>query len=179
MAYIIKNLHFIVIHVPLSMLLFSFIFDLLARILKKQDWHTAGFLCLIVGTLGAIAAVLTGPENERDPIFHTHELYGKITMIVFILISLVRLYFQFLKKVEIGRMPVYLIAAFIGIVLVTYTGHLGGQMVHKDMPANFRGGPMGNNPQGGNPQGNNPQSNNQQGNNQQGSQPQASNKPAG
>jgi uncharacterized membrane protein len=188
MAYIIKNLHFIVTHVPIAMLIFSFIFDLLARILKKQDWHTAGFLCLIVGTLGAIAAVLTGPD-DNSPLVHTHELFGKTTMIVFILISLIRLYFHFRKKVEIGRMPVYLVATLIGAVLVGYTGHLGGQMVHKDPTGNFRGGPPGGNfqgnPQGGNRQGNpqggnrqgNPQGGNQQGNNPQSNNPQAT--PAG
>jgi hypothetical protein len=50
-----------------------FLFDLLAMILKKKNWHTAGMLCLVIGALGAIAAVITGPEGEKNPIFPQHE----------------------------------------------------------------------------------------------------------
>lgn len=132
MSYIVRNLHFIVIHVPIAMLLFSFIFDLLAVILKKKGWHAAGLLCLVTGTLGAIAAVLTGPEEERNPLFPTHELYGKITMAFFIVLTCVRLWLELRKKLEIGRNAIYLTAALIGVILVSYTGHLGGKMVHPD-----------------------------------------------
>ncbi len=132
MNYLIRNLHFIVIHVPIAMLLFSFVFDVLALVLKKKDWHTAALLCLIVGTLGAIAAVLTGPHEERNPLFPTHELFGKVTMVFFILLTLVRLWMQLKIKREMGRNVVYLTAALIGGLLVSYTGHLGGQMVHPD-----------------------------------------------
>lgn|GEM_PF-2223092 len=133
MSYIIKNLHFLVIHVPIAMLLFSFVFDLIAKILKKEQWHIAGLLCLIIGTLGAIAAVITGPENERNPLFPQHELYGKITMCFFILLTLVRFGLLWRKKLELGRNWVYLAGALIGVALVSYTGHLGGQMVHPDL----------------------------------------------
>ncbi|MCS7459541.1 DUF2231 domain-containing protein [Paenibacillus doosanensis] len=33
---------------------------------------------------------------------------------------------------ENGRNPAYLAAALVGVLLITYTGHLGGQMVHKE-----------------------------------------------
>jgi uncharacterized membrane protein len=147
MSYLIKNSHFIVNHIPIAMLFFSFIFDLLAVILKKKDWHTAGFLTLIVGTAGAIATVLTGPDGvqeQRNALFHSHELFGDITMYFFIILTLLRLFFQYRKKIDIGKMPVYLFAALIGVALVTYTGHLGGKMVHRDMPSfNGQGGPGG------------------------------------
>jgi uncharacterized membrane protein len=126
------------------MLIFSFIFDLCAVIIKKKAWHTAGFLCLIVGTLGAIAAVLTGPDapqDTRNPMFHDHQLYANLTMYLFIVLSLARLFFHYRKKIDIGKTPIYLIIALIGAGLVTYTGHLGGKMVHKD--ENFIGGPGG------------------------------------
>ncbi|MCD1257616.1 hypothetical protein B5M42_002030 [Paenibacillus athensensis] len=132
MSYIVKNLHFLVIHVPIAMLLFSFLFDLVAKILKKEQWHIAGLLCLIIGTLGAIAAVITGPENERNPLFPQHELYGKITMFFFIVLTLIRIGLLWRSKLELGRNWVYLVGALIGVVLVSYTGHLGGQMVHPD-----------------------------------------------
>ncbi|MGO4270238.1 hypothetical protein AB4Z22_10385, partial [Paenibacillus sp. TAF58] len=39
------------------------------------------------------------------------------------------------KKKEIGRNPIYLIGSLAAVILVGYTGHLGGQMVHKPVPA--------------------------------------------
>lgn len=135
MTYLLQNLHFIFIHFPIALLLFSFVFDLLARLTKKQEWHTAGFLSLLIGTLGAVASVITGPEEARNPLFPTHELFGKLTMIWFILLSLVRCYYRLRKSQDIGGKPAYLIAALIGICLLTYTGHLGGQMVHRPRPA--------------------------------------------
>ncbi|WP_282938332.1 DUF2231 domain-containing protein [Paenibacillus sp. RC67] len=131
MAYILKNLHFIVIHVPIAMLIFSLVFDILAIALKKKDWHTAAVLCLIVGTLGTIASVWSGPDMP-NPAVQKHELYGKITMVLFIVLSAVRLWFHRKKQAETGRKPAYLAVAFLGVLLVSYTGHLGGQMVHKE-----------------------------------------------
>jgi uncharacterized membrane protein len=155
MTYLLNNSHFIVNHIPIAMLIFSFIFDLCAVILKKKDWHTAGFLCLIIGTLGAIASVLTGPDGQQEtknPLFHDHELYANLTMYLFIVLSLARLFFHYRKKIDIGKTPIYLIIALIGVGLVTYTGHLGGKMVHKD--ANFSGpGPGGQGQVGGQGQG--------------------------
>jgi uncharacterized membrane protein len=129
--YLIKNLHFIVIHIPIAMLIFSFVFDVAALLAKKREWHAAGMLCLIVGTLGAIAAVLTGPE-DRNPLVHTHEFYGKATMALFIVLTVIRLFFQLRRKQELGSNYAYLAMALVGVALVTYTGHIGGKMVHPD-----------------------------------------------
>jgi uncharacterized membrane protein len=127
------------------MLIFSFLFDLVGKLAKKREWHTAGLLCLVVGTLGAIAAVLTGPE-DRNPLVHTHELYGKLTMFISIVLTLVRLFLQLRKKRELGGNIVYLAGALVCVLLVSYTGHIGGEMVHPDrskfQPGQFReGGP--------------------------------------
>lgn len=142
-SYIFRNLHFIVVHVPIAMLLFSFIFDLIAAIWKRKNWHFAGLLCLVVGTFGVIAAVITGPEGERNPLLPTHESYGEITMTFFILLTLVRLWMLYRKKLDIGGNWIYLFAALIGVFLVSYTGHLGGKMVHPErhlQPGQFRQG---------------------------------------
>lgn len=53
-------------------------------------------------------------------------------MLFFILLTLVRLWLQLKKQQQVGRSKIYLAAALIGVLLVSYTGHLGGQMVHPD-----------------------------------------------
>ncbi|WP_261303174.1 DUF2231 domain-containing protein [Paenibacillus andongensis] len=135
MDYILKNLHYIVTHVPIALLVFSFIFDLIAIIAKKREWHSAGMLCLVVGALGAIASVLTGPSPWRNPLVVPHEFYAKLTMFLSILLAIVRVGLLIWKKKEIGRNPIYLIGSLAAVILVGYTGHIGGQMVHKPVPA--------------------------------------------
>jgi hypothetical protein len=53
-------------------------------------------------------------------------------MVFFILLTSIRSFFLWIKKREIGGKLFYLAAAFIGVLLVSYTGHLGGEMVHPD-----------------------------------------------
>ncbi len=135
MDYILKNLHYIVTHVPIALLVFSFIFDLIAIIAKKREWHSAGMLCLVVGALGAIASVLTGPSPWRNPLVVPHEFYAKLTMFLSIVLAIVRVGLLIWKKKELGRNPIYLIGSLAAVILVGYTGHIGGQMVHKPVPA--------------------------------------------
>jgi uncharacterized membrane protein len=156
MNYILSNLHFILIHFPIALLIISLLFDLITTFYKRSNLHHAGLITLVIGTLGAIASVLTGPENERNPLFPRHELFGKITMIFFIILCLVRLVLYVYRKREIGRNPVYLAAALVGVILLSYTGHLGGQMVHRD-PKSLKPGQQLQQPGQGQGQGQSPQ----------------------
>lgn len=119
------------VHFPIALLLVSFGIDLAGWMLKRKELHLAGLITLLLGTLGAIGAVITGPEHSRNPLQPIHELFGEITMSLFIAISLLRLFFLWKKSRDIGNHMAYLSAALVGVLLLTYTGHLGGEMVHK------------------------------------------------
>lgn len=140
MDYILKNLHFIVTHVPIALLIFSFVFDIIAMIVKKREWHSAGMLCLVVGALGAVAAVMTGPSPWRNPLVVPHEFYAKLTMLAAIVLAVIRVGLLIWKKKDAGRNPMYLVGSLAAVILVSYTGHLGGQMVHRPMPVMAPGG---------------------------------------
>ncbi|WNR44426.1 DUF2231 domain-containing protein [Paenibacillus roseipurpureus] len=145
MDYIMKNLHFIFTHVPIALLIFSFVFDVAALSFKKKEWHSAGMLCLVVGALGAVGSVLTGPES-RNTLLSSHEFYAKLTMVVSIVLAVVRVGLLIWKKLELGRNVIYLVVSLVVVLLVSYTGHLGGKMVHRDMqggPPGMQGGPGG------------------------------------
>ncbi|MFC3803293.1 DUF2231 domain-containing protein [Cohnella sp. GCM10012308] len=141
MDYLWNNKHFILTHFPIVLLIFGFLFDLAGLIWKKREWNNAGLVCLIAGTLGAIASVLTGPESP-NPSVGEHEMYGKLTMFLAIAISVVRLSLLWAKKKDYGSHPIFLVAALAAAVLVGYTGHLGGEMVHR-APGDFPGGGFG------------------------------------
>jgi uncharacterized membrane protein len=142
MSYIWQNKHFIITHFPIVLLIVGFLFDLFALILRKREWNSAGMACLAMGTLGAIASVLTGPEGERNPGLPTHELFGKLTMLLAILLCVFRLGIMWRKKRDVGSHPIYLAGALAAGILVGITGHLGGKMVHRD-PSQFHAGQRG------------------------------------
>ena len=152
MSYLVNNAHFILIHIPIAMLVFSFVFDVLAMVVKKKEWHSAGLLCLVVGALGAIGSVITGPEDEKNALLHNHELFGQLTMVTAIILVAARVGLLLWKKRDIGNHAAYLVVALLCVGLVTYTGHLGGKMVHKDKTemtnGNFRQGKVPNGEQG-------------------------------
>jgi hypothetical protein len=62
-------------------------------------------------------------------------------MILAIVLAVVRVGLLVWKKLELGRNPIFLVASLVAVLLVSYTGHLGGEMVHRDMQGFPGGGP--------------------------------------
>ncbi|WP_212983136.1 DUF2231 domain-containing protein [Paenibacillus cineris] len=144
MNYLWDNKHFIITHFPIVLLLFSLLFDLAALIWKKREWHSAALICLIIGTVSTVAAVLTGPKMMRNPNVETHAMYGVYTMYLAIALCIVRGAIGLWKKRDVGRNPLYLVVTLAAVVLVMYTAHLGGEMVHRPFePGQFPQGQMG------------------------------------
>lgn len=143
MSYIWDNKHFIIIHFPIVLLLFSFLFDLAGLILKKRELNTVGLISFVVGTLSTIASVWSGP-NMPNPAVGTHAQFGKMTMYLAIALCIVRIGILLWKKRDVGRNFIYLIVSLAAVFLVMYTAHLGGEMVHRPFdPGQFRQGQMG------------------------------------
>ena len=57
-------IHPLVVHTPIAMLIVSFFFDLVGRATDVGWWRKAAFAMLVVGAIGAWAAVWTGDRSE-------------------------------------------------------------------------------------------------------------------
>lgn len=53
-------LHPVIVHIPIALIIVSLLFELMGRALDLEWWRKAAFALLIVGALGAVAAVVTG-----------------------------------------------------------------------------------------------------------------------
>ncbi|MEF2964795.1 DUF2231 domain-containing protein [Paenibacillus sp. M1] len=149
MNYLWDNKHFIIIHFPIVLLLFGFLFDLAGLIWKKREWHTVALISFVAGTLSTIASVWSGPKMP-NPAVGTHAQFGKITMYLAIVLCIVRIGILLWKKRDVGRNFIYLIVSFAAVVLVMYTAHLGGEMVHRPFDGGqFRQGQTGGQGEGG------------------------------
>jgi uncharacterized membrane protein len=127
-------IHPMVVHFPIALLITSVVFDLLATKCHKS-FHDAGFYTLIAGLIGAAAAVLTGAWAEEvaegrgipESVLEIHEVLGYATLLFFIGLLTLRLLMRWGLIREIPAL--YLTMGFIGIVILTMTGYVGGSLV--------------------------------------------------
>ncbi|MDI3235788.1 hypothetical protein QK289_12285 [Exiguobacterium antarcticum] len=129
-------LHPLLVHMPIGLLLFATL--LLLGSLKWTQLKLFSLITLVVGLLSGIAAYLTGDGAEefaesqlnvaRDAI-HLHEDFALYSLLTFGL-SLALLLLHYRSKKKQPLLIASLVIAIIGSGLLTYAGHLGGQMVY-------------------------------------------------
>jgi uncharacterized membrane protein len=129
--------HPMVVHFPIALILTGFLADVVYLVWRKHEFLTkAAFWLMVLGTLGATAAVITGTfftshptEGEIASVFESHETGAWTTLIIMWVASALRVYLVAAKKEQ----PAFGWAVFVlylaGVAAVSYTGFLGGSMV--------------------------------------------------
>ncbi|MGH7630975.1 MAG: DUF2231 domain-containing protein [Gemmatimonadales bacterium] len=120
---------------PVALLSVAVVFEILAVALKKDGLRRAGFALLLVGTLGAGAAVLAGLQAEEGvahggpahELMEHHKQLALITLGTFAVVALWRLLRE--RKMGSGERLAVLLVSLGGLFSLTYTGHHGGQLV--------------------------------------------------
>ena len=140
----LASLHPKMVHFPIA-LLFAFSFlEITGNILKKESFTKAASIILVLGLLGAVAAVLTGNQADKvaEMLFDkdiniplgkisAHETFATYTLWYFTALFFLRL-FVILKKKFNGLIKYsFVLLAIIGSVLVYLTGLKGGELVYK------------------------------------------------
>jgi uncharacterized membrane protein len=131
------HLHPMLVHFPISLITVGFFADLLYLIYKKDWLSNTSFFLLILGTLGAIAAVTTGlfftsepTEGEVVGIFEIHERSGIITLILLIILSAIRIWLSRKSDKKPYFQWILFILYFLAMSAVSFTGYMGGKMVY-------------------------------------------------
>lgn len=125
-ANLFNTFHFMVLHFPIALLILSFILDLIAAIWRKSGWHDpmhkAGFLLLLFGVLTSIVTVVSGfiAANQLGVggKILTHASKAVMVTSYATVLAFIRAYFVWSRKKDITDNIFYLIAAFVGILLV-------------------------------------------------------------
>lgn len=94
-----ENLHPVFVHFPLVLLPLSFVFLLLGRLKKWDNFELMGLWLLWLGTLGALAAAGTGLLAEEqvsvpaaaDAVIELHETLGKLSAGLALVLSVLSL----------------------------------------------------------------------------------------
>ena len=128
-------LHPAFVHFPIALLVFSFIADLLGRLLNKPSLRATGFWCLIGALLGGAITEATGYYDfTRDTLGETaryadfHQDVGWILVGAVVVLTLWR-WLAYARRDLAPGIP-YLVAALLVVGLTLFQGWYGGEMVY-------------------------------------------------
>jgi uncharacterized membrane protein len=128
-------LHPAFVHFPIALIAFSFVMDLLGRILKIPSLKSAGFWALIAALItGAITAITGLIDYSHEPLgdtsrYATFHMYTGIVLVVAVIL-LTAWRWAIRRKPNMSPGALYLIAALIVTGVSTFQGWYGGEMVY-------------------------------------------------
>ncbi len=141
---ILAELHPKFVHFPIALLFTYILLEIIGAFRKNDFFSNAAYVILILGIIGAIAAVLTGNQaeevlevlEEQGAIvpFGTlddHENYANITLWFFTVLAAARTFF-FIKKKFTGKIKfLFVVLALVGGFFIYKTAEEGGELVYK------------------------------------------------
>ena len=132
-------IHPMIVHFPIALLIVGFLSDLLGLIFKKDFFSRTGFYLLILGTIGVVAAYLTGTSagegiteaGTLKQALETHENAGELALWIMVFAALFRIALVFTKKYKGVFQLIGLLIFFVGVLSIARTGFYGGELVFK------------------------------------------------
>ncbi len=134
-----SHLHPMIIHFPIALLLVGFLAEVVGFILKKEFFTKAAFYLLILGTLGVVAAYITGDiagdgvseTGQLKNALETHEHAAQLTLWLMVGAAIIRIALVWMKKFDGVFKYVALVLFLAGTLSVVRTGYYGGELVYK------------------------------------------------
>lgn len=146
--------HRFLVHFPVALLVASFLFDLWARGTGREEARHASRYALVLGLVGALAALVTGAaagdrlaarlSGGQEPmagqllwLLDTHRILAVTSLAAFALLLAWRLR----RGEEITGRPasLYMVIAALATGLILTTGLYGGKIAHRDRAARSPG----------------------------------------
>jgi uncharacterized membrane protein len=130
------HIHPMIVHFPIALVLVAFLADTFSLVIKKEQClPKMGLYLQLLGTLGAIAAVLSGTFFADDvsgpaaQLKESHELFAYTTMYILIAASLFRLFLVFKGKESSNLKWISYGLLLVAVITVSITGFKGGSIV--------------------------------------------------
>ena len=128
-------LHPIVVHFPMALLAFGFCLDVAGRV-ARRPWHRLGYLLLIAGAAGAMAAVITGNLAAADfrasvhaAAIQQHEDYATLALLLYLASALGRL--PGVLRGDAVLAPAWLVVGAVALGFLFAAGLQGGALVYE------------------------------------------------
>ena len=114
--------------------------ELLGTVLKKEFFHKAAHLILLLGVIGSIFAVLTGNQagsankvwnDASSTLIKEHVSFANITMWYFVCVLIIKTFIVLKKKMNRTFNYIILVLALVGCYFIYETSEHGGELVTK------------------------------------------------
>jgi uncharacterized membrane protein len=135
-----SHFHPMMVHFPIAIVTIGFLIELSSLWFKKEICLSKfGFYLLIIGTLAAIPALLTGilftdeMSGSAGEIQETHELFAWLTMGVLAVTSILRIILNYKNKEESSLKWLVFALYALAAIFVGITGFYGGTLVYNYM----------------------------------------------
>ena len=134
-----SHLHPMIIHFPIALLMIGFLADIIGVVFKKEFFTKAGFYLLILGTIGVIAAYLSGnlagegieEAGSLKQALENHEHAAELSLWLMVATAVVRLAIVTAKKYTGVFKYAALVLFLAGVLSIVRTGYYGGELVYK------------------------------------------------
>lgn len=128
------------VHFPIALVIFGFIADIASLFYKKEpSLSKIGFYLLIIGTLTALSAWLSGifftsdMSGSAGKIKDTHELFAWITIGTLVAASVLRIILNTKNIENFGLKWLAFVLYGLAAISVGITGFFGGTLVYNYM----------------------------------------------
>lgn len=127
-----------IVHFPVALIIVGFFAEIVSLFFKSEKCLSkTGFYLMILGTIAALAAWLSGQLFTDHPfdrdflrVFEKHKTGALVTMVVMVIGSLLRIWMIANKKEQTRLKWVVFGLYLFGFVAVSFTGFIGGAMVY-------------------------------------------------
>lgn len=134
-----SHLHPMIVHFPIALIIVGFLSEVVGLLLKKDFFTKAAFYLLILGTLGVVAAYITGniagdgvsETGQLKNALETHEDAAQLTLWLMVGAAVVRIALVWMKKFDGVFKYAALVLFLAGALSVARTGYYGGELVYK------------------------------------------------
>ena len=132
-----QSAHPMVVHFPIALLLTAVVLDMAALVARRPALHRIALWNLVLGTLAAGAAVVSGLRAEEAAkhsfeiwqVMERHEQLGIVTLSLGAFVSAFRLWKRDRLSPRWRLLTIALLLAMLGSL--TYGAHLGGRLVYE------------------------------------------------
>jgi len=136
----LSHLHPMLVHFPIALVVLGFVAEISSLFFKKEACLSkTGFYLLLVGTLSALVALLTGilftseMSGSAGEVKETHELFAWITLGLLVATSALRIFLN-VKNLEDSKMKWVDFGLYgLATISVSLTGFFGGTLVYSYM----------------------------------------------
>jgi len=134
------NLHPLVIHFPIALIVVGAFVDLIDTAIGRPRWLSpAATMLFTFGALGAIVACVSGQHafdtvlmpGMAHPIVQSHRTWAIATTVYFTVLALVRIAVAFRGPLARRYKLILLLASIAGVVGLQQTAERGGRLVYE------------------------------------------------